>query len=61
MKYYWIRKEDLKGQAVIDEVDIDDEVAFVKVKKLKGAVFYHKEVVCPVKKKEIAGCLITKM
>jgi len=48
MRYYWIRKEDLKEQEVIDEVDINDEVAFVKVKELRGAVFYHEEAVCPV-------------
>jgi len=52
MRYYWRRKEDLKGQEVVDEVDIDDEVAFAKVKELRGAVFYHEEVVCPVHKKE---------
>ena len=48
MNYYWIRKEDLKGQEIVDEVDINDEVAFVKVKELRGAVFYHKEIVCPI-------------
>ena len=53
MSYYWIRKEDLKGQGVIDEVDIDDKVTFVKVKKLRGAVFYHEEVSDSVQKKEL--------
>ena len=48
MRYYWIRKEDLREQEVIDEVDINDEVAFVKVKELRGAVFYHEEAACPV-------------
>ena len=53
MRHYWMRKEDLKGQDVIDEVDIDDKVTFVKVKELRGAVFYHEEVSCPARKKEL--------
>ena len=53
MRYYWIRKEDLKGQKVIDEADIDDKVAFVKVKETMGAIFYHEEVSCPVPKKKL--------
>jgi len=53
MRYYWIRKEDLKGQDVVDEVDINDEVAFVKVKELRGAVFYHEEAACSDQKKEL--------
>lgn len=48
MRYYWIRKEDLKGQEIVDEVDINDEVAFVEVKELRGAIFYHEEAACPV-------------
>lgn len=43
MIYYWIRNEDLKGQIVIDEIDIDDKVAFVKVTDAKGAIIYNTE------------------
>ena len=53
MTYYWIRKEDLKGQVVIDEADIDDKVSFVKVREVRGVVFYHKEIVCSVPKKKL--------
>ena len=53
MTYHWIRKEDLKGQEIIDEVDIYDEVVFVKVKEVKGAVFYHEEIICLAPKKEL--------
>lgn len=53
MNYYWIRKEDLEGQKVIDEVDIEDRVVFVKVGDIKGAGFYHKEVSCPVHKEKL--------
>ena len=44
MKYYWIRKEDLRGQEIIDEVDTGDNVSFVKVKETRGAISYHEEV-----------------
>lgn len=44
MRYYWIRKEDLKGQEVVDEVDINDKVSFVKVKETRGVISYHEEV-----------------
>lgn len=53
MIYYWIRKEDLKGQEIVDEVDINDEVAFVKVKEVRGEVFYHEEVGCSALKKKL--------
>lgn len=53
MRYYWIRKEDLRGQEVIDEVDINDKDSFVKVRETRGAVFYHEEVARPAKTQEL--------
>ena len=43
MTYYWIRKEDLTDQEVIDEAFISNGVIFVKVTELKGAIAYHEE------------------
>ena len=53
MIHYWIRKEDLQNQKIIDEALISEGVSFVKVKEVRGAVFYHKEIVCPVPKKKL--------
>ncbi|MCK5612330.1 hypothetical protein KAR91_61225 [Candidatus Pacearchaeota archaeon] len=43
MTYYWIRKEDLQDQEVIDEAEIDSKVCFVKVTQTRGAIAYHEE------------------
>jgi len=43
MTYYWIRKEDLQNQEVIDEAVISNGVSFVKVIQTKGAIAYHEE------------------
>ena len=53
MRYYWIRKEDVKGQEVIDEVDINDRDSFVKVKETIGVISYHEELDYPAKTKEL--------
>ena len=53
MIYYWIRKEELKGQEILDEVDINNKVVFVKVKERRGVVFYHEEIDCPAPKKKL--------
>lgn len=52
MTYYWIRKEDLQDQEIVDEAFIDQGVVFVKVTDTLGAIFYHKEVMTPSQRKE---------
>jgi len=43
MTYFWIRKEDLQNQEIIDEAVISNGVSFVKVSEAKGAIIYNTE------------------
>lgn len=51
MTYYWIRKEDLQNQEVIDEAEISHGDIFVKVTDPMGAIAYSTETT-PTQRKE---------
>jgi hypothetical protein len=40
---FWIHADDLRGQSVIDEVELHGRIAYVKVSDPKGAIVYHEE------------------